>query len=96
MESLKEYNVSDTIQYKNSIIKCLTPVIEDYLYVDDFCITSRSNICKLLGTNWNNASEKLLIEQTQTVSGSPKAKHDEYISVNREKFAMTLSLNLKI
>ena len=24
-----------------SITKCLTPTIEDYLYVDDFCITSR-------------------------------------------------------
>ena len=26
----------------NSIRKCLTPGIEDYLYIDDCCITSRS------------------------------------------------------
>ena len=25
----------------NSITKCLPPGIEDYVYVDDFCITSR-------------------------------------------------------
>ena len=26
----------------NSITKCLTPEIDGYLYVDDFCITARS------------------------------------------------------
>ena len=44
----------------------------------------------------NNASGKLLIRQTQTVSESLKAKRDAYISVNWEKCIETLSSNLKI
>ena len=39
-------------------------------------------ICELPSVNCINAPGKLLIGQTQTVSESPKAKHDAYISVN--------------
>ena len=67
----------------NSITKCLTPGIEDYLYVDDFCITSWSKCMRTAEHQLQQCIRK--ITHWASANGfriSKKARHDVYISVN--------------
>ena len=62
----------------NSITRCLTPGIDGYLYVDDFCITSRSKYMRTAECQLQQCINKN-IGQTQTDSRYPKAIQDACI-----------------